>query len=160
MEVINERCCGLDVRKKTVVACVITPQGKETRTFSTTTQGLLEMADWLVERGVSHAAMESTGFFWKPIYNLLEGLAPTLLVVNARHMKSVPGRRTDVKDAEWIADLLRHGLLGVASSPTAPSGSWGVSALPPEPDSPEGPGGEPDSASDGGSQHQAQQRGY
>jgi transposase len=120
MEVIHERCCGLDVHKKTVVACVITPQGKETRTFSTMTQGLLEMADWLVERGVTHAAMESTGVFWKPIYNLLEGLDLTLLLVNARHIKAVPGRKTDVKDAEWIADLLRHGLLRGSFIPDRP----------------------------------------
>ena len=111
MEVINERCCGLDVHKKTVVACVLTPEGSETRTFRTMTQGLLELADWLVEHEVSHVAMESTGVFWKPVYNLLEGLELTLLVVNARHMKAVPGRKTDVKDAQWIADLLRHGLL-------------------------------------------------
>jgi transposase len=120
MEVIHERCCGLDVHKKTVVACVITPPGKETRTFSTMTQGLLEMADWLVERGVTHAAMESTGVFWKPIYNLLEGLDLTLLLVNARHIKAVPGRKTDVKDAEWIADLLRHGLLRGSFIPDRP----------------------------------------
>jgi transposase len=120
MEVIHVRCCGLDVHKKTVAACVITPQGKETRTFSTMTQGLLEMADWLVERGVTHAAMESTGVFWKPIYNLLEGLDLTLLLVNARHIKAVPGRKTDVKDADWIADLLRHGLLRGSFIPHRP----------------------------------------
>jgi len=111
MEVINERCCGLDVHKRIVVACVLTPEGSETRTFRTMTQGLLELADWLVEHEVSHVAMESTGVFWKPVYNLLEGLELTLLVVNARHIKAVPGRKTDVKDAQWIADLLRHGLL-------------------------------------------------
>lgn len=120
MEVIHERCCGLDVHKKTVVACVITPQGKETRTFSTMTQGLLEMADWLVEQGITHVAMESTGVFWKPIYNLLEGLDLTLLLVNAKHIKAVPGRKTDVKDAEWIADLLRHGLLRGSFIPDRP----------------------------------------
>jgi len=111
MDVINERCCGLDVHKKTVVACVITPEGQETRSFSAMTRGLLELADWLVAHRVTHVAMESTGVFWKPIYNLLEGLDLTLLVVNARHIKMVPGRKTDVKDAEWIADLLHHGLL-------------------------------------------------
>jgi transposase len=111
MDVTYERCCGLDVHKKTVVACVVTPEAQETRTFNTMTKGLLEMADWLVERQVTHVAMESSGVFWKPIYNLLEGLDLTLLVVNARHIKAVPGRKTDVKDAEWIADLLRHGLL-------------------------------------------------
>ena len=75
------------------------------------TKALLDLADWLVEQRATHVAMESTGVFWKPVYNLLEGLELTLLVVNARHIKVVPGRKTDVKDAEWIADLLRHGLL-------------------------------------------------
>ena len=111
MDVTYDRCAGLDVHKKTVVACVMSPEGQETRSFNTMTKGLLEMADWLVQRQVTHVAMESSGVFWKPIYNLLEGLDLTLLVVNARHIKAVPGRKTDVKDAEWIADLLRHGLL-------------------------------------------------
>ena len=111
MEVTFERCVGLDVHKKSVVACVITPETQETRTFGTMTKRLLELADWLVEHQVTHVAMESSGVFWKPIYNLLEGLDLTLLVVNARHIKAVPGRKTDVKDAQWIADLLRHGLL-------------------------------------------------
>ena len=109
MEAIHERCCGLDVHKKTVVASVITSQGQETHTFRTMTQGLLELADWLGEGRVTHVAMESTGVDWKPIYNLLEGLNFTLLVVNARHIKAVPGRKTGVRDAEWLADLLRHG---------------------------------------------------
>ena len=120
MEVINERCCGLDVHKKTVVACVITPQGRETRTFRTMTNSLLDLADWLVEQGITHTAMESTGVYWKPIYNLLEGLEMNLLVVNARHIKMVPGRKTDVKDAEWIADLLYHGLLRGSYIPDRP----------------------------------------
>jgi transposase len=94
-----------------VVAGVITPEFKAVRTFSTMTSGLLELADWLGESQVTQVAMESTGVFWKPVYNLLEGLDFTLLVVNAKHIKAVPGRKTDVKDAEWIADLLRHGLL-------------------------------------------------
>jgi transposase len=110
MEVVNPRCCGVDVHKKTVVACVITPEKKETRTFSTMTNDLLRLKKWLGECNVTHVAMESTGVLWKPIYNLLEGDF-TVLVVNAFHIKTVPGRKTDVKDAEWIADLLRHGLL-------------------------------------------------
>ncbi len=110
MEVVNPRCCGLDVHKKTVVACVITPEKKETRTFSTMTNDLLKLKEWLGERNVRHVAMESTGVLWKPVYNLLEGDF-TVLVINAFHLKTVPGRKTDVKDAEWIADLLRHGLL-------------------------------------------------
>lgn len=120
MEVICPRCCGLDVHKKTVVACVITPAGQQTRTFSTMTRELLKLADWLLECQVSQVAMESTGVFWKPLYNLLEGLDLTLLVVNARHIKAVPGRKTDVKDAEWIADLLRHGLLRGSFIPERP----------------------------------------
>jgi len=120
MKVVYERCCGLDVHKKTVTACVITPEGRETRTFGTTTGDLLQLADWLAARRVSHVAMESTGVYWKPVYNLLEGLEMTLLVVNAYHIKAVPGRKTDVKDAEWIADLLRHGLLRGSHIPDRP----------------------------------------
>lgn len=115
MELVYTRCAGLDVHKKTVVACCIThdAQGKkevETRTFATTTQGLLALSDWMTSLQITHVAMESTGEFWKPVYNILEGNFE-LLVVNARHIKNVPGRKTDVKDAEWIAELLRHGLL-------------------------------------------------
>lgn len=110
MEVTNPRCCGLDVHKRSVVACVITPERKETRTFSTMTANLLKLKEWLTECMVTTVAMESTGVLWKPVYNLLEGEF-TVLVVNAFHIKTVPGRKTDVKDAEWIADLLRHGLV-------------------------------------------------
>ena len=118
MNVLYERCCGLDVHKKSVVACLITPQGKQIRTFATMTGDILRMADWLTQEGCTHVAMESTGVFWKPIYNLLEGEFE-LLVVNAQHIKAVPGRKTDVKDAEWIADLLRHGLLRASFIPDA-----------------------------------------
>lgn len=111
MEVVYECCAGLDVHRDTVVASVITPAGRELRTFGTVTDELLALADWLLALGVTHVAMESTGVYWKPIYNLLEGTGLELLVVNARHIKAVPGRKTDVRDAEWIADLLRHGLL-------------------------------------------------
>lgn len=115
MEVVNERCAGLDVHKKTVVACVLRsgPKGKAqqaARTFSTMTVGLEALADWLAEEGVTHVAMEATGVYWKPVYNVLEGRF-TLLVINAEHLKAVPGRKTDVKDAEWLATLLRHGLV-------------------------------------------------
>lgn len=110
MEVVYPRCCGLDIHKKSVVACIITPGGKETRTFSTMTKDLVELKQWLIELKVTHVAMESTGVYWKPVYNILEDIFE-LLVVNAQHIKAVPGRKTDVKDAEWIADLLRHGLL-------------------------------------------------
>ncbi|MFQ5814828.1 MAG: IS110 family transposase [Anaerolineae bacterium] len=110
MDVVNPRCCGLDVHKKRVVACVITTEKKETRTFSTMTRDLLKLRDWLTECGITHVAMESTGVLWKPVYNVLEG-GFNVAVVNAYHIKAVPGRKTDVKDAEWIADLLRHGLV-------------------------------------------------
>jgi transposase len=123
MELVYERCCGLDVHKKMVVACLILPdekgeQSKEVRTFRTTTQELLLLRDWLVLTGCTHLAMEATGVYWKPIYNVLDG-AVELLVVNARHIKAVPGRKTDVRDAEWIADLLQHGLLTSSFIPPA-----------------------------------------
>jgi transposase len=120
MQVVNERCCGLDVHKKTVVACVMTPEGKEVRTFGTMTKDLLALVDWVTACRCTVVAMESTGVYWKPIYNLLESSELRLLVVNAKHMKAVPGRKTDVKDAEWIADLLRHGLLRPSFIPERP----------------------------------------
>jgi transposase len=121
MDVVYPRCCGLDVHKRTVVACVIvsrtrgTPH-KEIRTFGTMTAELLELADWLRAQEVTHVAMESTGVYWQPIYNLLEDEF-TLLLANARHIKAVPGRKTDVRDCEWVADLLRHGLLKASFVP-------------------------------------------
>lgn len=117
MQVVHERCCGLDVHKRTVVACVLASSGREVRTFGTVTQELLRLGDWLVEEGVSSVAMESTGVYWKPVYNLLEDQGIELMVVNAQHMRTLPGRKTDVKDAEWIADLLRHGLLRASFIP-------------------------------------------
>jgi transposase len=120
VEVLHERCAGLDVHRDTVVTCVITPEVREVRTFGTTTDRLLELADWLAGLGVTHVAMESTGVFWKPVHDLLEGGGIELLVVNARHMRAVPGRKTDVRDAEWIADLLRHGLLRASFIPDRP----------------------------------------
>lgn len=120
MEVVCERCCGLDVHKRTVVACVITPEGKRSRTFTTVTADLLRLGDWLIGEGVTHVAMESTGVYWQPVYNLLEGVGLTLLVVNAQHIKAVPGRKSDIKDSEWIADLLRHGLVRGSYIPDRP----------------------------------------
>jgi len=111
VEVIHERCAGLDVHKKLVVGCTITPEGRETRTFGTMTGELLDLMAWLREHRVTHVAMESTGVYWKPLYNLLEDSGIEALVVNAHHIKQVPGRKTDVTDAAWIGDLLRHGLL-------------------------------------------------
>ena len=119
MEAVLERCCGLDVHKKSVVACVITSQGREIRTFRSMTKELLELADWLRVKEVSHVAMESTGVYWKPVYNLLEDEFG-VMVVNAAHMKTVPGRKTDAKDAEWIAELLQHGLLRASFIPDRP----------------------------------------
>jgi transposase len=115
MEIEHTHCAGLDVHKKTVVAAIIVPDGqgglrKEVQTFGTMTADLLGLSDWLLSFGITHVAMESTGEYWKPIYNILEENFEVLLV-NARHTKQVPGRKTDVMDAEWIADLLRHGLL-------------------------------------------------
>jgi transposase len=124
MDVLYERCCGLDIHKRTVVACVITPApaGKpmqEVRSFGTMTDDLLHLADWLATNGVTHVAMESTGVYWKPVWNLLEDQFE-LLLVNARHVKAVPGRKTDAKDCEWLADLLRHGLLRGSFVPDRP----------------------------------------
>jgi transposase len=111
MEVVHTHCCGMDVHKKSVVACAITPEGKVIRTFETMTRNLLELVDFIKSQGCTHVAMESTGSYWKPLYNLLEDEGVEVMVVNAKHIKTVPGRKTDVKDAEWIAKLLRHGLL-------------------------------------------------
>src|SRR5438067_9721777 len=115
LSVLYARCAGLDVHKATVVACVLltAASGKVSRairTFATTTAGLQQLADWLSSQGVSHVAMESTGIYWRPVFNLLEGRFQVILV-NAQHMKAVPGHKTDIKDAQWIAELLRHGLL-------------------------------------------------
>jgi transposase len=117
MRPIYERCCGLDVHKKTVVACRLTPEGSQTRTFGTMTDELIRLREWLLAAGVTHVAMESSGVYWKPVYNLLEDQGMELLVVNARHVKAVPGRKTDVKDAEWLAELLQHGLLKASFIP-------------------------------------------
>jgi transposase len=117
MDVLYPCCCGVDIHKASVVACLIRPGAdgargqKEVRTCGTMTRDLLALVEWLVQADCAAGAMESTGSYWKSLYNLLEGVLPTVLVVNAAHIKQVPGRKTDVKDAEWIADLLRHGLL-------------------------------------------------
>jgi transposase len=121
MDVLYSRCAGLDVHKKTVVATIIIfkekgKQLKETRTFGTMTDDLLALSDWLIAYGVTHVAMESTGEYWKPIYNILEDSFEVWLV-NAQHIKAVPGRKTDVKDSEWIAELLRYGLIRASFVP-------------------------------------------
>ena len=120
MEVLHERCAGLDVHKKSVSGCVLVPEGREKRSFGTTTRQLRELADWLEGYGVSQVAMESTGVYWKPVYNLLEERGFQILLVNAKHIKAVPGRKTDLSDAEWIAQLLRHGLLRGSYVPSRP----------------------------------------
>ena len=122
MDLVYERCCGLDIHKKSVVACWITPGPdgkpvKEVRTFGTMTDDLLSLSAWLSEAGVSHVAMESTGVYWKPIWNLLEDDFE-LILGNARDIKTVPGKKSDVRDCEWIADLLRHGLIKASFVPS------------------------------------------
>ena len=124
MEVLHRCCCGLDVQKQTVVACLLRTdadgrRSKELRTFGTMTDDLLALADWLRAAGCTQVAMESTGVYWQPVYNLLEGHC-AVLVVNAQHIKAVPGRKTDLKDAAWIADLLQHGLLRASFIPDRP----------------------------------------
>jgi transposase len=123
MDILHRNCAGLDVHKETVVACVRkVVDGKtrqEVRTFRTETSRLLELADWLTDEGVSHVAMESTGVYWKPIWNLFEDVFESILV-NAEHIKAVPGRKTDVKDSQWIAELLQHGLLRPSFVPEKP----------------------------------------
>ena len=117
MDVVIERACGMDVHKDNITACIMTPKGKEIQTFSTKTVFLLQLVDWIKQHNCTHVAMESTSVYWKPIVNLLEAEDIEFLVVNAQHMKAVPGRKTDVKDAEWIAKLLRHGLLKASYIP-------------------------------------------
>ena len=124
MQVLYPCCCGLDVHKKTVVACLLRAgadgqRRREVRTFATMTDDLLALADWLRGAGCTHVAMESTGVYWKPVYNILEGQFE-VMVVNAAHIKAVPGRKTDCQDAEWIADLLQHGLVRPSFIPDRP----------------------------------------
>jgi transposase len=123
MQVLYQRCCGIDLHKKMIVACLLryTTQGvqKDIQTFGTMLQDLYRLRDWLKANECEAVAMESTGVFWKPIWNVLEG-EMELLLVNAQHIKTVPGRKTDIKDAQWIADLLQHGLLRASFVPPRP----------------------------------------
>lgn len=123
MEVHHPRCAGLDVHKDTVVACVRLATGKqvsqEVKTFGTTTKELLTLMDWLVEHDCTHVAMEATGVYWKPVWHILED-SFELVLANAAHIKNVPGRKTDVNDAMWIADLLAHGLIRASFVPETP----------------------------------------
>jgi transposase len=120
LKVLHERCAGCDIHKKTVTVHVVVPGESQTRTFGTTTGALLTLLEWVRGLQVTHVAMESTGVYWKPLYNLLEATGLTVYVVNAAHMKAVPGRKTDVQDAEWICDLMRHGLLKPSFIPPRP----------------------------------------
>lgn len=117
MDKIYDKCCGIDVHKKLIVACFRKGNRQEVREFGATTRELLDLADWLKTGGCEMAAMESTASYWKPLYNILESSDLKAMVVNASHIKAVPGRKTDVKDAEWIADLLQHGLLKASYIP-------------------------------------------
>ena len=116
MQVLYPCCCGIDVHAKTAIACLIKQGQRQTRTFSTMTDDLLRLCDWLISEGCTHVAIESTGVYWKPVFNLLEGPLCVILV-NARDVKALPGRKTDVRDCEWLADLLRHGLLRASFIP-------------------------------------------
>jgi transposase len=116
MQVLYPCCCGIDIHAKTAVACLVKDGRRQTRTFSTMTDDLLRLSDWLVSEGCTHVAIESTGVYWKPVFNLLEDPLSVILV-NARDVKAVPGRKTDVRDCEWLADLLRHGLLKASFIP-------------------------------------------
>jgi len=124
METIVERCCGLDVHQATIVACLLVGRAsekprKQVKTFRAMTQDLLALRDWLLSEGCTHVGMESTGVYWKPVHAVLEG-AFQIVVGNAHHIRNVPGRKTDVKDSEWIADLLRHGLIAKSFVPPKP----------------------------------------
>ena len=120
MERVYGRCAGLDVHKESVWACARVDGGEFIEKFGTSTRELLRLGDWLAGLGVAAAAMESTGVYWKPVWNLLEGRLPELMLVNARHVKQVPGRKTDVKDCQWLARLLEHGLLRPSFVPDRP----------------------------------------
>ena len=123
MEVLYPRCAGLDVHQQTVVACARVASGQtvvhDVRTFGTTTSDLLALADWLHAQGCTHVALESTGVYWKPVWHVLEGQVE-LVLANAMQIRNVPGRKTDVNDATWIADLLAHGLIRASFVPPAP----------------------------------------
>ena len=125
MEVLHPRCCGLDVHKETVVACVRRvidgKTVKEVRTFSTTTADLMALSEWLTENQCTHIAMEATGVYWKPVWHILDDGEFELVLANAAHIKNVPGRKSDVKDADWVSDLLAHGLIRASFVPDSPT---------------------------------------
>jgi transposase len=141
MDVLHPRCAGLDVHKDSVVAAVRLAEAgtvrTEVRRFDTTTPGLLALGDWLAECGCTHAVMEATGVYWKPVWHVLSDGDLVLILANAAQVKNVPGRKTDVADASWLAELLAHGLVAPASCPSprprrcapccAPASSWSAS---------------------------------
>ena len=120
MEAMYSVCCGADVHKKVIVCCLLRGRRKEIREFGASTKDLIELSSWLQESGCEMIAMESTASYWKPLYNILEAEGIPAMVVNAQHIKALPGRKTDTLDAEWIADLLRHGLLRASYIPSKP----------------------------------------
>jgi transposase len=125
MELLHPHCAGLDVHKETVVACIRhIVAGKvttEVKSFRTTTQELMELSDWLSSQGVTHIAMEATGVYWKPVWHILSDGEFELILANAAHVKNVPGRKTDVNDATWLADLMAHGLIRASFVPDEPT---------------------------------------
>ena len=125
MEVLHPRCCGLDVHKETVVACLrLVIDGKvvkEVRTFSTTTAGLMALSEWLTQNNCPQIAMEATGVYWKPVWHILADGEFELVLANAAHVRNVPGRKSDVKDADWVSDLLAHGLIRASFVPDSPT---------------------------------------
>jgi transposase len=125
MQVLYPRCCGLDVHKDTVTACPrLVIDGKilkEVRTFATTTAGLISLSEWLAENKCTHVAMEATGVYWKPVWHILSDGGFELVLANAAHIKNVPGRKSDVKDSDWISDLLAHGLIRPSFVPDGPT---------------------------------------
>ncbi len=129
MEVLYPRCCGIDVHKESLVACLRVQDGRrmrrEVQSFGTTTAEILRLHAWLSEAECTHVAMESTGVYWQPVFNLLEGSFGVILA-NAHHIKAVPGRKTDVKDCEWLAELLAHGLIRASFIPPAEFASCGI----------------------------------
>src|SRR5262245_53705609 len=126
MEVMHSRCAGLDVHKETVVACVrLASENKlvtEVKTFATTTPGLLALSEWLAETECTHVAMEATGVYWRPVWHVLSDGELKLVLANAAHVKNVPGRKTDVSDAAWLAELLAHGLVRASFVPDGQTG--------------------------------------
>ena len=121
MEVLYPRCAGLDVHKDSVVACIRIASGgevvTEVQTFNTTTASLVSLSEWLATNGCTHVAMEATGIYWKPVWHILSDSEFTLVLANASHVKNVPGRKTDINDATWLADLLAHGLIRASFVP-------------------------------------------